>query len=230
MVRAAPPVPALCWSASALEPSVTATLSHVALAAGAGHSVDEPRSHHCIDKRSFFGSFSKRTKHLIKRNVLFLWQDIKFYYSNTVKTIVTKPVKRPALKTKHLNCKTKSSWFCEWLWSNASHASNILIQNMWSETFRRKCDCKSWTTLDKHIMCHFLTSFSFFVRMLVTGSHRLLTRGQTKRAGQWWSSSTSRLWTDSDTRWEPHEHRPGCWATGTASSGTGPAVWEWTAG
>ena len=60
VVRAAAPVPALRQGAAALQPGVTAALRHVALTTGARHGVDQPRSHHRVNKRRFFGSYWTR--------------------------------------------------------------------------------------------------------------------------------------------------------------------------
>lgn len=56
VVRATPPVPALGHGAPALQPGVTATLRHVALAAGPRDGVHESSCHHCVDEGGFFGS------------------------------------------------------------------------------------------------------------------------------------------------------------------------------
>lgn len=62
VVRAAAPVPALLRRAAALQPTVAATLRHVALTAGARDGVDQPRRHHRIDERRFFGSYNARER------------------------------------------------------------------------------------------------------------------------------------------------------------------------
>lgn len=57
VVRAAAPVPALRRRTAALQPSVAAALRHVALTTGACDGVDQPRRHHRVDERCFFGSY-----------------------------------------------------------------------------------------------------------------------------------------------------------------------------